>query len=911
MSAGAPWSVKGIDPKAREVAKDLARRSGMTLGELLNRLILEDEELAQGQSQAQARAPYSDPFAPTALAPAYRNAFAEPLRQPPAPYIADDRVAEAIERLSARIEAAERRSALAVSGVDQSVRGIIARLDGQEREQIAIAARFEGAIDELRTEQARDAERLRRLEQAAHGPRSAEALRALEQALGKVAGHLQDGEARMRQAVSEVEARVARMEQRGGAPSDFVEAVVGRVETAEARTAQAIEALGASFSALEGRLGVVEGASNLADRRLEGIAADLSRRMEAARVEMAQKLRASAEGRFDRIEERLAEMAAHVAGAEQRSAQALEQVGGEVTRMAAVMESRVGKADAVQAQALEKLGDEIARITERLTERIANAERRSAAAVDEVGEQVARVAERISQRSEQATGDLAERIRQSEERTARMLEEARQRIDFRLAGGARSADEPTPPPIILPPIAEAADAAGAPADLDIPEETFVAPRLFAPEVEEDEADLVAVELNGADPELEVVDYLPDEEPAAASTSAKVGDPSAEPRPLSTREVIEQARAAARAAQAAGKAEKPGRRLGETRPSHRPLFGLGRSRRGAGGAVQTALMFSGAAAALGAGVAAYYLGVAEPDAAPPARAMQARAGEAPAEAVSGSAAAPARAQAAVTYAAGPATTGASSAALREAAVLYVEAKARIEAKDASGLADMRRAAGLGYTPAQFYLGKLYENGELGVERDLAQARGWVQRAALGGDRVAMHNLALYFYQGQGGTKNLAVAAAWFRKAADLGLVDSQYNLAQLYEAGSGVPASATDAYRWYLIAARGGDADSKAAAARLRGRFAPEVLAPAEQEAAAFRPAPQDPAMALARTAAMAPQIADAQRALSRLGYFKGPADGAVSPTLGTALAAYQRDQNLEVTGALDGATRQKLSAFAR
>jgi len=29
MTSGAPWSVKGIDPKAREIAKDLARRSGM------------------------------------------------------------------------------------------------------------------------------------------------------------------------------------------------------------------------------------------------------------------------------------------------------------------------------------------------------------------------------------------------------------------------------------------------------------------------------------------------------------------------------------------------------------------------------------------------------------------------------------------------------------------------------------------------------------------------------------------------------------------------------------------------------------------------------------------------------------------------------------------------------------------
>ena len=41
-AAAAPWSVKGIEPKAREIAKDLARRSGMTLGEWLNSMIIED-----------------------------------------------------------------------------------------------------------------------------------------------------------------------------------------------------------------------------------------------------------------------------------------------------------------------------------------------------------------------------------------------------------------------------------------------------------------------------------------------------------------------------------------------------------------------------------------------------------------------------------------------------------------------------------------------------------------------------------------------------------------------------------------------------------------------------------------------------------------------------------------------------
>src|SRR6185436_3312459 len=52
MAAAAPWSVKGIDPKAREVAKDLARRAGMTLGEWLNRAILEDDVPEEVTSEA-------------------------------------------------------------------------------------------------------------------------------------------------------------------------------------------------------------------------------------------------------------------------------------------------------------------------------------------------------------------------------------------------------------------------------------------------------------------------------------------------------------------------------------------------------------------------------------------------------------------------------------------------------------------------------------------------------------------------------------------------------------------------------------------------------------------------------------------------------------------------------------------
>ena len=160
--------------------------------------------------------------------------------------------------------------------------------------------------------------------------------------------------------------------------------------------------------------------------------------------------------------------------------------------------------------------------------------------------------------------------------------------------------------------------------------------------------------------------------------------------------------------------------------------------------------------------------------------------------------------------------------------------RIEARDASGLADLRRGANLGYAPAQFYLAKLYETGDAGLPKDVASARLWTQRAADNGERKAMHNLGLYYFEGTGGPKNTAIAAQWFRKAADLGLVDSQYNLARLYEGGFGVPQSPAEAYRWYLIAARSGDAESHAAAERLKPRLAAQVASADEAAARNFR-----------------------------------------------------------------------------
>ena len=44
MKFGVPWSVKGVRPEARETAREAARRSGMSLGEWLNSVILQQAE---------------------------------------------------------------------------------------------------------------------------------------------------------------------------------------------------------------------------------------------------------------------------------------------------------------------------------------------------------------------------------------------------------------------------------------------------------------------------------------------------------------------------------------------------------------------------------------------------------------------------------------------------------------------------------------------------------------------------------------------------------------------------------------------------------------------------------------------------------------------------------------------------
>jgi len=213
---------------------------------------------------------------------------------------------------------------------------------------------------------------------------------------------------------------------------------------------------------------------------------------------------------------------------------------------------------------------------------------------------------------------------------------------------------------------------------------------------------------------------------------------------------------------------------------------------------------------------------------------------------------------------------------------------VDRGDAAALARARMLAEGGAPLAQLLIAKLYEEGRAGLPRDVAKAREWTARAAAGGERAAMHNLAVYLMNGEGGPPDAPAAARWFRKAADAGVVDAQFNLAVLYENGRGVAKNLGEAYRWYSIAANAGDGLARARAVALEDRLTRQERAAAREEVRSFTPGRAEPRLAVP-VAPPAETVAQSQQMLAREGYFIGATDGSDSDAYRAAVAAYLED----------------------
>ena len=468
MSAAAPWSVKGIEPRAREIAKDLARRSGMTLGEWLNTMIMEDGDEDEGVVPLARRPHAADSYERRSRSRRVDDAYGggeEPWQ----------RLSASIDAIAGRLEAAERRSTVAIQGVDQAVSGLVRRLDGQEEVDRSYARRIDDISEELREGH----RRLRKFEQEI-GPKTAETFGKVETTLGALAGRLYDIEERQRGSVNELRQRMDAVEKVAGpgAGADLLAQVGQRLDQAQSRTTDALRGLERSFADLDQRLRAAEsrvepeGVREAA--RFEKLAETLSRQVEANRAEMMRRMdTAETEGRMDRIERAVLSIGDQVKASEERSARAVEAMGREVLRIAQNLNGRVGQIEAEgparleqlgavltrkvetdmgrfaqgleqrlvaqddrHALALEKLGGEITRISDRLSERIAQSERRSQQALEDIGRRLADSSNKIEQHYDRASGELAERMRLSEERTAALIAEARENIGRRAEAAA-------------------------------------------------------------------------------------------------------------------------------------------------------------------------------------------------------------------------------------------------------------------------------------------------------------------------------------------------------------------------------------------------------------------------------------------------------------------------------------------
>lgn len=356
MSQTGPWSVKGIDQRAREAAREAAMAEGITLGEYLNRLLMSAEE----PYYEEMRSPYEGP---SYGQPSYRN----PPRPPRSDYRGEPRpqqdAATALERLSRRIEATEARSTLAITGIDHTVLGLVARIQNAEQTSAAVAGHVEGLIDEMRATHEALQAKVRRMEQDETGKQNIEALKALEAALGKLANHVYE-EAELTQ--NEALAIKGRVE------SGFAE-VIERVETIDTRVQRSLSETAAR----------IDRAVEQAEQRAEGVTRHLSERMgqletdvraEASKLEIrlderASEIEAGLQSRVDDLELQTAARAEDAQKAEERLIAVEDDVSGALSSMEATLlrvQERLNRAETTTDAALKGLESTFASLDERI-----------------------------------------------------------------------------------------------------------------------------------------------------------------------------------------------------------------------------------------------------------------------------------------------------------------------------------------------------------------------------------------------------------------------------------------------------------------------------------------------------------------------------------------------------------------
>lgn len=462
MSSYSSWSVKGIDDRAREVAKEQARLKGITLGDYINELLL------QGHSEAGPRDNEND------------DATAGP-----APSADSD--APTLDGLAQRIEAVEARSTLAITGIDQSVLGLLSRLESSERNTTDLATNVDEMISELRDTHAALINKVEQLETTGDNKENLDALKALERAVGKLASHVYEENTLVQEETGAIKARVesgledltdrlnfvedtvsqglkitaAKVDkavseasrQSGGDPeavlqrlSEVQALVDNRVTGVEENVVTALNHVEGTLVEVQERLNTAETTTDTALKALEHTFAALNQRIddvaEAADPEQANLLRKEFEERFENLasdlrasvedtREALAKEISDAAlNADPQSFPALER---QLTEMSGQVESQLEALAAREDQLLTTVSEKFNTLADQVDEQLSESEKRSAEAFEQVGEQVASAISRMQARHDEVTARFSERLEAFGDRQDKKLSDALEGVSERLS----------------------------------------------------------------------------------------------------------------------------------------------------------------------------------------------------------------------------------------------------------------------------------------------------------------------------------------------------------------------------------------------------------------------------------------------------------------------------------------------
>lgn len=112
----------------------------------------------------------------------------------------------------------------------------------------------------------------------------------------------------------------------------------------------------------------------------------------------------------------------------------------------------------------------------------------------------------------------------------------------------------------------------------------------------------------------------------------------------------------------------------------------------------------------------------------------------------------------------------------------------------------KAAKKGHIKAENDIGVAYARGA-GVEKNMMEAVKWWKLSALSGNEVAQSNLAYMYSKGEIGEKNLAEAVKWWKLSADQAYDPAMLSLGNCYYFGNGVEQDYVRAVEYYERAAK--------------------------------------------------------------------------------------------------------------